>query len=169
MHRLSDWPVLTRIAARSTTATRLDSRAVATLYARALDEDRRDMGTAEREFSDAAMQAFPTPKTEASAEQRAEAYRIALELGINAPWQPATAEDVGAWISWWEPSARLAEAMPEAERKRLCESGWWPPVAPEHSGRVPPVSVRMALRFDDRHCHNTIAAYEWAKREEQPR
>lgn len=55
MHLLSDWPVLARIATRQTTATRLDSRAIAALYARASEEDRRDMGTAEREFADMAL------------------------------------------------------------------------------------------------------------------
>ncbi len=57
MHRLTDWPVLARIAARQTTAKRLDSRAVAALYARASEADRREMNDAEREFADAALAA----------------------------------------------------------------------------------------------------------------
>lgn len=234
MHRLSDWPVLARIAARSTTAARLDSRAVAMLYARASEEDRRDMAAAEREFSDAARRAFaiqtsavtvtldgnelvaelPTGqhfrsvdaadlarmliaagvdadnvlmldwregdaapmvghrimilsmlRAAATPEQNAEAYRIALALGIDAPWTPATARSVAEWIAWWQPSASIAEAMPESESKRLWDAGEWPPAAPEHAGRVPPASVRQALRFDDQHCRQTIAAYEKAKKE----
>ncbi len=57
MHRLTDWPVLARIAARQTTAKRLDSRAVAALYARASEADRREMNDAEREFAGAALAA----------------------------------------------------------------------------------------------------------------
>lgn len=57
MHRLTDWPVLARIAARQTTAKRLDSRAVAALYARASEADRSEMNDAEREFADAALAA----------------------------------------------------------------------------------------------------------------
>ena len=57
MHRLTDWPVLARIAARETTAKRLDSRAVAALYARASEADRHEMNDAEREFADAALAA----------------------------------------------------------------------------------------------------------------
>lgn len=57
MHRLADWPVLARIAARQTTAKRLDSRAVAALYARTSEADRHEMNNAEREFADAALAA----------------------------------------------------------------------------------------------------------------
>lgn len=55
MHLLADWPVLARIAARQTTATRLDSRAIAALYARSSEEDRRDMSAAEREFANMSL------------------------------------------------------------------------------------------------------------------
>ncbi len=57
MHLLADWPILTRIAARQTTAKRLDSRAVAALYTRASEADRREMNDAEREFADMALAA----------------------------------------------------------------------------------------------------------------
>ncbi|WP_240308416.1 hypothetical protein [Xanthomonas vasicola] len=102
----------------------------------------------------------------ATPEQNAEAYRIALALAIDGPWEPAAALDVAEWIAWWQPSARIAETMPEAERKQLWDAGAWPPAAPEHAGRVPPASVRRSLRFDDRHCRQTIAAYEQAKRKQ---
>lgn len=58
MHVLADWPILARIAARQTTAKRLDSRAVAALYTRASEADRCEMNDAEREFSDAALAAL---------------------------------------------------------------------------------------------------------------
>ncbi|MFV0293084.1 MAG: hypothetical protein ACK5II_07670 [Paracoccus sp. (in: a-proteobacteria)] len=60
MHRIADWPVLAGIAARHTTAKRLDSRAVAALYARAQDSDWQAMTPVERTFADAALAAFPT-------------------------------------------------------------------------------------------------------------
>lgn len=59
MHRLEDWPVLARIAARQTQAKRLDSRAVASLYARATDADRQAMTDRERAFGQAALTAWP--------------------------------------------------------------------------------------------------------------
>lgn len=58
MHLLADWPVLARIAARQTTAKRLDIRAVAALYTRASEADRRAMNDAEQEFADAALAAL---------------------------------------------------------------------------------------------------------------
>lgn len=57
MHRLGDWSILARIAARHTTAKRLDSRAVAALYTRSSGEDRQEMDAAEREFAEAALTA----------------------------------------------------------------------------------------------------------------
>lgn len=55
MHSLADWPVLSRIAARHTKAKRLDSRAVAALYARATIEDRQAMDSRELAYADAAL------------------------------------------------------------------------------------------------------------------
>lgn len=59
MHRLEDWPELARIAARHTQAKRLDSRAVAALYARATDADWQAMTDAEHTFGEAALLAYP--------------------------------------------------------------------------------------------------------------
>lgn len=59
MHRLEDWPELARIAAKHTQAKRLDSRAVAALYARATDADWQAMTGEEREFGKDALGAYP--------------------------------------------------------------------------------------------------------------
>ena len=166
MVTLADYPVLAEIAAGHTTATRLDLRAVRWLYRQHLDRvDAAELEPAEMQLvarlrAGGALDA-PTP------EQAARMAQIAITLAIDAPWQPATARDVAEWIAWWEPSFSIAEAMPEAESKRLWDAGEWPPAAPEHAGRVPPASVRQALRFDDQHCRQTIAAYELAKKERQ--
>jgi hypothetical protein len=59
MHRLADWPVLARTAEKSTMAKRLDSRAVAALYARISADEWAEMAPAEREFAEAALRAIP--------------------------------------------------------------------------------------------------------------
>lgn len=59
MHRLADWPVLALIAARSTQAKRLDSRAVAGLYGLATEADWQAMTDEERAFRQAARKAYP--------------------------------------------------------------------------------------------------------------
>lgn len=61
MHTLADWPVLSRIAARHTKAHRLDSRAVAALYARTTDADRRAMDSRELAYADAMLSVWTTP------------------------------------------------------------------------------------------------------------
>lgn len=61
MHSLADWPVLSRIAARHTKAKRLDSRAVAALYARATGEDRQAMDSRELAYADAALNVWASP------------------------------------------------------------------------------------------------------------
>ncbi|MDX5555972.1 hypothetical protein [Escherichia coli] len=164
MVTLADYPVLAEIAAGHTTATRLDLRAVRWLYQQHNDRvEAAELELAEKRLvarlSAGGAMDDPTP------EQAARAAKIAIALAIDGPWQPSTARDVAEWISWWQPSARIAETMPEAERKQLWDAGAWPPVAPEHAGRVPPAVVRRALRFDDRHCRQTIEAYEQAKKE----
>lgn len=58
-HRIVDWPVLSAIAARMTKAKRIDSRAVAALYARATDADRQAMESCERAYAEAALAAYP--------------------------------------------------------------------------------------------------------------
>lgn len=58
-HRIADWPVLSAIAARMTEARRLDSRAVAALYACATDADRQAMGSRERLYAEAVLAAYP--------------------------------------------------------------------------------------------------------------
>lgn len=58
MHTLADWPILALIAARQTKALRLDSRAVAALYARATDADRKAMDSRERACAVAALAAY---------------------------------------------------------------------------------------------------------------
>lgn len=164
MVTLADYPVLAEIAAGHTTATRLDLRAVRWLYRQHLDRvDVAELEPAETQLvarlrAGGEMDA-PTP------EQETRAVQIAITLAIDGPWQPATARDVAEWIAWWEPSFSIAEAMSEAERKQLWDAGAWPPAAPEHAERVPPASVRQALRFDDQHCRQTIATYEQAKRD----
>lgn len=59
MHTLADWPVLSLIAACHTKARRLDSRAVAALYARAKDADRQAMDGREQAYAEAALAAYP--------------------------------------------------------------------------------------------------------------
>jgi hypothetical protein len=59
MHKLEDWPELAKIAARQTRAKRLDSRAVAALYARATDADWQTMTDEERTVGHAALIAWP--------------------------------------------------------------------------------------------------------------
>ncbi len=58
-HRIADWPVLSALAARGTKAKRIDSRAVAALYARATDADRQAMDSRERVYMEAALIAYP--------------------------------------------------------------------------------------------------------------
>lgn len=58
-HRIADWPVLSAIAARMTKAKRIDSRAVAALYAHATDADRQAMDSRERAYAEAALAAYP--------------------------------------------------------------------------------------------------------------
>ena len=58
-HRIADWPVLSAIAARMTKAKRIDSRAVAALYAHATDADRQAMDSRERAYAEAARAAYP--------------------------------------------------------------------------------------------------------------
>ena len=58
MHRIADWPILAK-AAQHTNAKRLDSRAVAGLYARIAEEDWDAMSRDERDFADAALRAHP--------------------------------------------------------------------------------------------------------------
>ena len=165
MVTLADFPVLAEIAAGHTTATRLDLRAVRWLYRQHLDRvDTAELEPAEKRLVERLREGGAMDAT--TQEQEAMAAQIALTLAIDGPWQPAAARDVAEWIAWWQPSARIAETMPEAERKQLWDAGAWPPAAPEHAGRVPPASVRRALRFDDRHCRQTIAAYEQAKRKQ---
>ncbi|WP_234805569.1 hypothetical protein [Xanthomonas citri] len=77
------------------------------------------------------------------------------------------AKDVAEWIAWWAPSALAAEAMTEADRQRLMTGGWWPPATAEHVTKMPPPSVRLALRFDDQHCREAIAAYAELKKKVQ--
>ncbi|KWV12111.1 hypothetical protein ISN34_07945 [Xanthomonas translucens pv. translucens] len=164
MVTLADYPVLAEIAAGHTTAKRLDRRAVRWLYRQHLSRvDAVMLDPREQQLVDElrAGEAMEEP----TAEQNAEAYRIMLALAIDGPWSSSSKRDVAEWIAWWAPSARIAETMPDAECKALWASGWWPPAAPEHAGRVPPPSVRIALRFDDRHCQNTIAAYEKTKKD----
>lgn len=55
MHRLADWPVLARIGARRTDASRLDSREVAYLYTLATEAEWQDMNVTERDFAGAAL------------------------------------------------------------------------------------------------------------------
>lgn len=59
MHRLEDWPELARIAASRTKAKRLDSRAVAALYACATASTWQAMTGSERSFGRAALDAWP--------------------------------------------------------------------------------------------------------------
>ncbi len=60
MHRMSHWPVLERIvAARKSAALRLDSPAVAALYADAGKDDWAAMSEAEHAFATAAIDAHP--------------------------------------------------------------------------------------------------------------
>lgn len=59
MHRPSDWPILALIAARHTQAKRLDSRAVANLYARATETDWQVMTDTEIAFGHAALTTWP--------------------------------------------------------------------------------------------------------------
>ncbi len=58
-HRIADWPVLSAVAACMTKAKRLDSRAVAALYARATAADRQAMDSRERAYAEAALAAYP--------------------------------------------------------------------------------------------------------------
>ena len=59
MHCLADWPVLAMLAAGRTKALRLDSRAVAAIYAGAGDLAVEDMDDAERAYRAAALAAYP--------------------------------------------------------------------------------------------------------------
>lgn len=69
MHRLADWPVLASLAAGRTKAARLDSRAVAAIYAGAEAWAVQDMDDAERAYRAAALAAWP-PRPDITVQRR---------------------------------------------------------------------------------------------------
>lgn len=77
---------------------------------------------------------------------RRQADDIGRVLGLAAPAEDTSPEDLALWIDWWHPSAELARSLPPERIAYLRAGGWWPPVPADRISRLPPAIVTRTLR-----------------------